>query len=146
MNTKIYIRDGRAPIPNDPKISVIMSANRGRNTNPELIFKRLLRRFKLSGYRSYLNVPGRPDLAFPKKKLAVFINGCFWHRCPYCNYPLPKSNRKFWSTKFKRNVLRDERKTKELKRLKWKVIVVWECKIKNDPNKAVQRVARALKY
>ena len=100
-----YLRDGRAPIPVDEKTSKVMRANKGKNTKPELYLRKALWHHGVKGYRlHWKKVPGRPDLAFPGKKIAIFINGCFWHRCPTCNPSTPKSNTKFWTEKFKKNV------------------------------------------
>ena len=84
----------------------------------------------LSGYRLQWKVPGHPDVAWPGKKVALFVNGCFWHRCPHCNLSLPKSNVEYWVVKFARNVERDEQSRAALEALGWKVHVVWECQLK----------------
>jgi len=130
---KIYSRDGRAPIPKKEATSRIMSSIKSRNTKPELILRRALWDHGIRGYRLYWNkVPGRPDIAFPGKKIAIFVNGCFWHRCPHCNPPFPKSHSGFWENKFERNIERDIRKVELLTNNNWKVIVIWECKIRNE--------------
>src|SRR5271157_969325 len=111
-----YIRDGRAPIPEKEATSRVMSANKGINTHPELVLRRALCNEGLRGYRlHWKKAPGRPDIAFPGKKVAVFVNGCFWHRCPYCHPSFPKSNVEFWTAKFEKNRERDKRKRIELK-------------------------------
>ena len=83
------------------------------------------------GYRYRLHrrdLPGSPDLVFPRLKIAAFVHGCFWHRHAGCKYSYnPKSNVEFWSRKFHNNVARDERVKGELERLGWQVIVIWEC-------------------
>lgn len=71
----------------------------------------------------------RPDFLFPKLKVALFIDGCFWHGCPKC-YRVPKSRKRFWSAKVLRNKERDSFQTRALKRCGWQVIRVWECKLK----------------
>src|SRR5688572_24128204 len=110
-----FIRDGRAPIPIKEMTSKLMSANKPKDTKPEILFRKALWRHGIRGYRLHWNkVPGRPDIAFPQKKLAIFIHGCFWHRCPCCNLSLPKSNTDFWKTKFEANKLRDIKKNKAL--------------------------------
>lgn len=140
-----YIRDGRAPIPKREMTSRVMSANRGVDTSPELLLRRALSQRGVRGYRLHpKKVPGRPDIAFPRKRITILVNGCFWHRCARCAYPLPKSNRAFWVAKFKRNQRRDERKTIELKVLGWKVLTIWEHEIKRDAAKAALRVSAAL--
>ncbi len=132
--SKEYIRDGRAPIPGSEVTSKVMSANRGKDTKPELLMRMALREVGIPGYRvHWKKAPGRPDIAYPGKKLAIFVNGCYWHRCPMCNLPLPKSNTEFWRAKFERNRTRDAKKKNELEELGWKVFVLWECKIRKNP-------------
>ena len=112
-----YVRDGRAPIPKSEVTSRVMSSNKAKDTKPEMILRKKLWSSGLRGYRLHLKeVPGRPDIAFPKRKLAIFVHGCFWHRCPHCNLPLPKSNREFWKNKFQRNIQRDKMKNEHDKR------------------------------
>ncbi|NLG11059.1 MAG: very short patch repair endonuclease [Coriobacteriaceae bacterium] len=107
-----------------------MQGNKRRDTKPELILRKMLRDAGYPGYRLQWKVPGRPDIAYPGRKIAVFINGCFWHRCPKCNLPIPKSNQEFWKAKFRRNVERDRKNTNELEALGWKVFVIWECELR----------------
>jgi DNA mismatch endonuclease (patch repair protein) len=107
-----------------------MQANRGKDTGPELKLRRLLREVGYPGYRlHWKKAPGHPDIAYPGRRIAIFVNGCFWHRCPYCNPPLPKSNTEFWRAKFAANEARDARKAAELQDAGWQVIVVWECEV-----------------
>lgn len=130
---KTYIRDGRAPIPEKESTSRIMSAIKNKNTKPELILRKAMWNDNIKGYRlHWKKVPGRPDIAFPGKMVAIFVNGCFWHRCPYCNPPIPKSHLKFWDEKFKKNIERDKRKIMLLDQEGWISIVLWECQIKNN--------------
>jgi len=145
MNTTKYIRDGRSPIPKNEVTSKVMSANKGKDTKPELLLRKELWKNNIKGYRlHWKKVPGSPDMAFPKKKLAIFINGCFWHRCPHCNLSLPKSNTEFWKEKFDRNIARDKKKNELLKNIGWKVIVIWECMIKNDILDSVNNIKKEL--
>jgi len=140
-----YKRDNRSPIPSSEIVSRVMSANKGKDTGPELAFRRALWSKGMRGYRLHMRtIPGSPDIAYRKRKIAIFINGCFWHRCPKCNLPLPKSNTEYWKDKFERNVLRDERKTNDLRALGWKVITIWECEITEDLQDAISRVEKAL--
>lgn len=140
-----YLRDGRAPIPKDEVTSKVMSANKDRNTKPELQLRKALWESGLKGYRlHWKKAPGRPDICWPGKKVAVFVNGCYWHRCPYCDLPLPKSNTQWWKEKFEKNVLRDERKVQELEDAGWKVLIVWECEVKKDLENVVKNVAELL--
>ena len=136
-----YIRDGRAPIPKDETRSRIMSAIRGKDTKPELALRKALREIGLPGYRlHWKKAPGRPDIAYPGRKVAIFAHGCYWHRCPHCGPSSPKTNIDFWEKKFKRNVERDAKKKRSLEEAGWKVFVFWECEIKEDVVKLVEEV------
>jgi len=100
-----------------------------------------LRTQGLTGYRlNWKKAAGRPDIAFPGKKVAIFVHGCFWHRCPRCNLPLPKSNSEFWGKKFKLNQERDAEKVRILREEGWKVLEIWECEIKESPRSCADRV------
>ena len=142
----MYVRDKRSPVPKNETISRVMSANRAKNTKPEIQLRKALWQSGARGYRlHYKRVPGRPDISFVSKKVAIFVNGCYWHRCPKCNYTIPRTNSTFWQTKFDNNVARDERKRKELRRLGWKVITVWECDLKNRFAATLSKILRAFK-
>lgn len=109
-----------------------MSQIKGKNTKPE----ELVRKYLFSqGFRYRKNdkrLPGSPDIVLPKYKTVIFINGCFWHGHRDCKYFVwPKSNEEFWRNKIYSNIERDIRKTKQLTGLGWKVIIVWECELKN---------------
>ena len=109
----------------------VMQANRSKNTKPELLVRHLLREAGLPGYRlHWKKAPGKPDVCYPGRKVAVFVNGCYWHRCPHCALPLPKTNVEFWAEKFSRNQARDERSQRLLVEDGWTVLVVWECRLK----------------
>jgi DNA mismatch endonuclease (patch repair protein) len=132
-NKEKYIRDKRSPNPLSENISKLMSANKAKNTKPELSLRKMLWKSGFKGYRIHpKDIPGRPDICFISKKVAIFVNGCFWHRCPYCNYDLPKHNSFFWQNKFENNVDRDNKKTAQLKDMDWKVVTIWECELKKD--------------
>lgn len=144
-NKMEYIRDGRSPIPSSGSVSKVMSSNKGKDTQPELILRRALRAEGIRGYRlHWKKVPGRPDISFPGKKLAIFVNGCFWHRCPVCDLPLPKSNIGFWVEKFSRNKERDKKKIHQLESSGWSVITIWECQIRNNVLDCVKKVENLL--
>ncbi|WP_141324312.1 very short patch repair endonuclease [Myxococcus sp. AB025B] len=112
-----------------------MSRVRNRDTKPELRVRRLISGM---GYRyrlQYKKVPGRPDLAFPGKKKAIFVHGCFWHRHPQPSCPLartPKSRLDFWIPKLEGNRARDMRKLEELRNLGWSALVIWECQLRDE--------------
>ena len=109
----------------------VMQANKSKNTKPELVVRSYLREAGYRGYRlHWKKCAGRPDICYPGRKVAIFVNGCFWHRCPHCNLPTPKSNVEFWENKFRRNRERDERNRRALAESGWRVVVVWECALK----------------
>lgn len=115
-----------------------MLGNRGKNTKPELVVRQRLREAGLTGYRLHWSkVPGRPDIAFPGRKIAIFVNGCFWHRCPHCHPKVPKTNTEFWEAKFRRNVERDQEAYAALKAMGWQPVVIWECQLKPDKIDAI---------
>lgn len=126
-------------------ISKAMKGNVAKDTTPELLLRRLLREAGYPGYRlHWTKVPGRPDIAYPGRKIAIFVNGCFWHRCPYCRPSLPKSNTDFWKRKFQLNLVRDRRKAEELKDLGWKVITTWECRLTDNPSKVLKDISKIM--
>jgi DNA mismatch endonuclease (patch repair protein) len=112
--------------------SRVMAAVRSKDTGPERCVRTLV--FAL-GYRFRLHrkdLPGTPDLVFPGRKKAIFVNGCFWHFHSHCSaFRAPKSRVEFWEGKLIRNRLRDRQSSKALRRLGWGVLVIWECEIKN---------------
>lgn len=115
-----------------------MSRIRGKDTRPELALRKVLHglglRYRLHGKE----LPGKPDLVFPRYKAVVFVHGCFWHRHPGCNIATtPKSNTAFWVEKFEKNVARDARATAQLEGQGWRVLVAWECEL-SSPAKAMQ--------
>lgn len=113
------------------KRSDIMSKIAGKNTKPEI----LVRKFLFSnGLRYRINVkklPGKPDIALPKFKTVIFINGCFWHGHSCKKGQLPTSNIDFWKEKISSNKIRDDRNVTLLAKLGWKVIIIWQCEISN---------------
>jgi DNA mismatch endonuclease (patch repair protein) len=143
---KMSIKLGHPPKATNLQVSKSMRSNKATGTLPEILLRRAIRKHGLKEYRlNCKTIPGSPDISFPKKKLAIFVNGCFWHRCPYCKLNLPKSNNFFWSNKFKRNKERDWLKKKRLRSLGWKSINIWECQIKKHLDKTIQRIFTALK-
>ena len=109
-----------------------MSRIKGRDTKPEMQVRRLLHGM---GFRYRLHVkdlPGKPDLVFPRAGAVLFVHGCFWHmhRCKY-GKPAPASNRSFWAEKRRSNVDRDKRNRKLLRADGWQVFEIWECRTRN---------------
>lgn len=118
----------------DPeKRSSIMRAVRGKDTAPELRVRKWLHR---RGFRFRLHdekLPGRPDIVLPRRKVAIFVHGCFWHRHEGCRKAaMPKSRREYWAEKFAANVERDALRTEELNAMCWRVAVIWECALSDE--------------
>lgn len=142
---RAYLRDGRAPVPTDPRVSAQMSRIRSKNTGPEKAMRAALSTAGVRGYRlHYAKVPGKPDIAFVGRKVAVFVHGCFWHQCPHCQPLRPKTHKSWWGKKLDRNVERDTEKRKALEKLGWRVLTVWDCRLKQNPQREVARVQRVL--
>ena len=109
-----------------------MSAIKSKNTKPEIKVRKVLHSM---GYRFRLhrkNLPGSPDIVLPKYKTVIFVHGCFWHRHENCKYAsTPKTRQEFWEAKFRENINRDKLNQENLSSKGWKIIVVWECEIKD---------------
>ena len=119
-----------------------MSQIRSKDTSIELKVRKYL--FSL-GYRyrvNYKELPGKPDIVFTKKKIAIFIHGCYWHghNCNSRYAHISKSNTNYWNTKIQRNQERDKRNIEQLEKDGWKVIVLWECEIKENFEELVQKL------
>jgi len=120
----------------------LMALIKDKNTKPEIIVRKLL--FHI-GYRFRLHrkdLPGKPDITLAKYKTVIWVNGCFWHFHKNCsNGHIPKTNTEFWNTKIARNVERDKENKLKLKKLGWKVIIIWECELK-DESKLINKLSR----
>ncbi|MFT2009122.1 very short patch repair endonuclease [Pontibacter sp. 13R65] len=122
-----------APLTAQEKVSRYMRGNKSKNTKPELLFRKLLWKAGLRGYRVHWpKAPGKPDICYPSRKLAIFIHGCFWHRCPNCQPVLPKTNQLFWQNKFERNTARDVTFNTMYRDAGWTKITIWECQLYRD--------------
>lgn len=112
--------------------SEMMRSIKVKNTKPEMIVRRLLHS---AGYRYRANYPkivGKPDLSFIKRKMVVFVHGCFWHRHPGCpRSSMPSTNVAFWKEKFRKNRERDEAVLRALQEEGWTILTIWECEVKN---------------
>ena len=110
-----------------------MSRIKGKDTKPEVLVRKYL---FAHGYRFRKNdkrYPGKPDIVLPKYNCVIFVNGCFWHMHDNCKAArLPKTNTEFWKNKLEKNVENDIRNIKQLEKLGWKVLVIWECELEND--------------
>ena len=114
------------------KRSWAMAQVKGRDTRPEKAVRSLLHglgyRFRLQGK----DLPGKPDIVLPKYRAVIFVHGCFWHRHPGCKRAtMPVDNAEYWARKFERNTARDAKNQKALAEQDWRMLVVWECELKN---------------
>lgn len=120
-----------------------MSCVKSRNTKLEVSFRKALFARGLKGYRVTAKLPGKPDIVFTRYKIAIFIDGCFWHKCAKC-FSLPSSNRGFWESKINANVVRDKKNNRKLKNMGYCVIRFWEHDIKSNIDKCVDKVEKKI--
>ena len=117
-----------------------MSRIKSRDTTPEMIVRRLL--FSM-GYRYRVNakeLPGKPDIVFTRKRKAIFVHGCFWHRHSACRYTtMPKTNTDFWKNKFERTQERDKENCQSLKAMNWDYLIIWECTVKEIKTSSLKK-------
>ncbi|MCL4200395.1 DNA mismatch endonuclease Vsr [Patescibacteria group bacterium] len=121
-----------------------MSRIKATNTKPEVVFRKAL--YKLGfRYRIHLPIKGKPDITFPSKKIAIFINGCFWHGHINCiDGHIPKSNRSYWEKKITMNKRRDRLVKMALRKSGWKIVTIWECQISRSLNRQVVIVKKLI--
>lgn len=130
------------PPPSSPERSRLLGRVRQRGTAAELAVGRLLRELGLSYRKNVRGLPGAPDFANRRRRWAVFVQGCFWHRHTGCGRAtIPKANREFWETKFARNRVRDATAVRALRRMGFRVVLVWECEVAE----ADRRLSKILK-
>jgi DNA mismatch endonuclease (patch repair protein) len=120
-----------------------MSRIRGKNTKAELNLRRILREKGFRGYRIHYHLPGKPDIVFIRQKIAIFIDGCFWHKCPI-HFTEPQSNKEFWMKKIDGNVKRDANVNEQLRKEGWTVLRFWEHEVKKEPEVVVLRILNYL--
>ena len=126
------------------KRSEIMSRVRGRDTEPEMIVRRIAHGLGFR-FRLYRNLPGRPDIVFPRHRAVIMVNGCFWHRHSGCKCASsPKTRESYWNAKFADNVVRDRRNETALSDLGWRVMVIWECETR-DREAVAERIVGFLR-
>lgn len=127
--------------------SRIMRSIRDKDTKPEQVVRKAL---FAAGYRYRLHakqLPGKPDIVFLGRRKAILIHGCFWHQHPSTRCKVkgtPASNVGYWTPKLQRNAQRDRQNSAALKKLGWKICVVWECQLRSDPKKTVERIKEFL--
>ena len=139
----------QAPPASSDAVRKSMQGNKRRDTKPELVVRHMLRELGYPGYRlDWKKAPGHPDIAFPGRKIALFVHGCFWHSHEGCKYASkPSTNTEYWNAKFARNKARDARVRAELQELGWTVIDIWECELKKDRiDETRERLQREIEY
>ena len=125
------------------KRSDVMSRIKGRGTkDTELALIRIMKKHHISGWRRNHKLFGKPDFVFPKQKIALFVDGCFWHLCPI-HFNMPQNNRAFWEKKLMGNKERDRFVTRTLRRERWKVVRIWEHELAS-PEQVVKKLVKAL--
>lgn len=121
-----------------------MAAIRGKgNRRTEIRLIELMKEHRITGWRRNWPLEGKPDFVFPKAKVAVFVDGCFWHRCPR-HFQAPLQNAEFWEIKISRNCFRDRAVNRLLKAKGWQVIRLWEHDLREVPGRVVRRLQRAI--
>ncbi|MGA2152873.1 MAG: very short patch repair endonuclease [Bryobacteraceae bacterium] len=132
-------------VPKQVRSRIMASVKSRGNRSTEQAVAAVLRQAGLVGYRRQWPIAGKPDFAWPGLRVALFVDGCFWHGCPTCNRP-SKSNVSFWKRKVSDNQRRDKRVTRWLRRHGWSVLRVWECKVGAFATRArIQRVIEGRK-
>ncbi|MGH8004995.1 MAG: very short patch repair endonuclease [Limisphaerales bacterium] len=123
----------------------IMAAVRSKgNKSTESRFRAILAASGLRGWQMQVqSLPGRPDFTFKRKKIAIFVDGCFWHGCPKC-YRRPKSKRSYWDAKVERNRLRDQKNRQSLRKMGWVTLRLWEHQVLKSPTSCLQKLSFAL--
>jgi DNA mismatch endonuclease (patch repair protein) len=112
-----------------------MARVQAKNTEPEMRVRRVAHRLGLRFRLHRADLPGKPDLVFPRHGIAVFVHGCFWHRHAHCKRAsMPATRPEFWEKKFKANVARDLKQQAALEASGWTVLVLWECELKDESN------------
>jgi DNA mismatch endonuclease, patch repair protein len=125
--------------------SQLMSRVQSRgNKTTELVAARLLRENGFKGWRRHVNLIGKPDFVWPKTRLALFIDGCFWHGHGCGRNLTPRTNAALWQQKIDTNKQRDRRNDRALRRTGWTVLRIWECSLAKDQARCVERLKRAV--
>lgn len=124
-----------------------MAGITGKETEPEILVRKFLFSKGLRYRKNVKKLPGKPDIVLSKYRTVIFVHGCFWHGHSDCKKAaLPKTNNSFWKTKILNNTERDRSNYLKLKKLKWRVIVIWQCELRNQEiaNKTLNRLFRSL--
>lgn len=129
----------------DPQTrSRVMAAVRSSgNRSTEIAMIRLFRQHRITGWRRHWPLTGKPDFAWPKQQVALFVDGCFWHGCPeHCR--MPEANNAYWVKKVAGNQRRDKKVSRKLRQDGWQVLRIWEHEVKANPVKAAMRIRSLL--
>ena len=122
-----------------------MSRIKGADTKPEVLLRKALFKMALRGYRkNYKDLPGKPDIVYTRQRVAIFINGCYWHGCEVCGWKPPKHNTGYWVAKINKNRQRDIIKKENLEDIGYTVLIVWEHEINKDLGQVINRVYNVL--
>ena len=125
------------------KRSEVMSRIKGRgNKDTELALILIMKKHHISGWRRNYDLFGKPDFVFPKQKVALFVDGCFWHMCPK-HFNMPQNNKAFWEKKLLGNKVRDGVVVRTLRQGNWKVVRIWEHELAS-PEQVVKKLVKAL--
>jgi DNA mismatch endonuclease (patch repair protein) len=135
----------RTPVPLNTTVSAQMQRMPRSSTGPEIMIRRELHSRGLRFRVNHPLLPGRPDVAFTAARVAVFVDGCFWHSCPDHGL-LPKNNRDWWRNKLERNVERDREKDAQLEEMGWTVVHVWEHEGPLEAADAIEQLWRSIRH
>lgn len=115
----------------DERSQIMRQVKSSRNKSTELMLIKIFKTHSITGWRRNFKIFGKPDFVFPRERIAIFLDGCFWHGHD-CRNTKPSDNKDYWTTKIGRNIQRDKEVTEVLAKKNWKVIRIWECKLKNQ--------------
>ena len=139
----------KAPEASSAAVRKSMQGNKRRDTKPELVVRKMLRDMGHPGYRlDWKKAHGHPDIAYPGRKLAIYVMGCFWHQHEGCKYASkPKQHTDYWEAKFARNKQRDAEVRAAMEADGWTVVEIWECELKKDKIEATRdRLEREISW
>lgn len=143
---KHYHRDKRSPTAKSTRVSENMSRIKGKDTKPELLLRKALYQAGVRGYRkNYKKLPGKPDIVFLRKRIALFVQGCFWHGCETCGRRTPTHNSAYWMNKIDKNIARDKDNNEKLQAMGYIVVEIWEHQLKNDLKATTEKILQLLK-
>ncbi|MFN7019421.1 MAG: very short patch repair endonuclease [Fimbriimonadales bacterium] len=123
-----------------------MQSVKGKATRIERRLWAMLAGMHIRGWRkNATDLPGAPDVVFDNLRIAIFVDGCFWHGCPICQRPLPKTRQEYWQGKIERNIQRAQRYNQQLQQAGWRVLRFWEHEILREPHRVRRRLKRTLR-